>query len=462
MKNIYKRISIRLKKKYKKMSKIRASIKSKTAKTLIKDEKLENLSNILKSPPPQMKKFTDEFSNNYNKIISKTPIISEKQFRRLSDSEFLNSNNLSMNILLKQYEKYPIGEIIKLKSTTTIKSISYNSYHGLIKDENEDRISVNSLIKKPHNFKNKIWPKISYFSIFDGHGGETCSSFLKNNFLNYLIEDKNFPNDIKESLINTINKVEKEFNKRYVDIKNNNIDFSGSCALILLIIENKIYIANVGDSRAIMSLENGKKYRSLTIDHKPNNPKEYERIIKIGGKIYIDQEEDIRDINKLKVINNESEFDKYFDEPNIIYRIYPCHLAVSRSIGDIKAKDTSFGGIHDEIISTPDIYIIDISSNIDFIIMGCDGIYDNLSNFDIIDSAWFTINHVAKERKYDINLISLDICNMIIKNAMDKLSSDNLSVIVITFEGLEKYLANMKSKESKDKVLALNGDGKKK
>ena len=174
------------------------------------------------------------------------------------------------------------------------------------------------------------------------------------------------------------------------------------------------------------------------------------------------KEEDIRDINKLKIINNESEFDKYFDEPNIIYRIYLCHLAVSRSIGDIKAKDTSFGGIHDEIISTPDIYIIDISSNIDFIIMGCDGIYDNLSNFDIIDSARFTINHVAKERKYDINLISLEICNMIIKNAMDKLSSDNLSVIVITFEGLEKYLANMKSKESKDKVLALNGDGKKK
>ena len=52
------------------------------------------------------------------------------------------------------------------------------------------------------------------------------------------------------------------------------------------------------------------------------------------------------------------------------------------------------------MISTPDIYIIDISSNIDFIIMGYDGIYDNLSNFDIIHSAWFTINHVDKERKY--------------------------------------------------------------
>ena len=64
-------------------------------------------------------------------------------------------------------------------------------------------------------------------------------------------------------------------------------------------------------------------------------------------------------------------------------------------------------------------------------------------------------------RKENINLISLDICNMIIKNVMDKLISDNLSVIGITFERLKKYLANMKSKESKDKVLALNGDGKK-
>ena len=44
--------------------------------------------------------------------------------------------------------------------------------------------------------------------------------------------------------------------------------------------------------------------------------------------------------------------------------------------------------------------------------MGWDGIYYNLSNFDIIDFAWFTINHVDKERKYDINL-TLDICNMI-------------------------------------------------
>lgn len=36
------------------------------------------------------------------------------------------------------------------------------------------------------------------------------------------------------------------------------IDNSGSCALILLVFENKLYVANTGDSRCVISLNNGK------------------------------------------------------------------------------------------------------------------------------------------------------------------------------------------------------------
>ena len=68
----------------------------------------------------------------------------------------------------------------------------------------------------------------------------------------------------------------------------------------------------------------------------------------------------------------------------------------------------------------------------------------------------------SHERKYDINFVTLDICNMVIKNAMDKLSSDNLSVVVIGLEGLEKYIANKKNKDSKDKINSINNDIKKK
>jgi len=444
--------------------KIRTPIKSKTSKIRNSDTKIAKFSNILNSPSMQNKGscFIKASKNSQlftNQIISKNySETKDTKFRRLSTIQSPNSflgpltnGNLSLNILLKEHENYPIGEHSKGK-IGQIKSYAFNSYHGLVKAENEDRICVNTLLKKPHNKKIQQWPRISFFGVFDGHGGETCSSFLKHNFLNFLIEDKSFPIDIKEAIINAVEKAEKEFNRKYVDMLNNNIDFSGSCACIVLIIECKIYVINIGDSRAIMSLNNGNKIQPLTIDHKPNNPKEFDRITKIGGKVYVDQDlENDRSLEKLKVIEKENEFDNFLLD-GVIFRIYPSHLAVARTIGDIKAKDKYYGGLNGEIISTPDIYTYEISSNMDFIIIGCDGIFDNLSNEDIIDTAWFAIDNCSHERKYDIHLISLDICNMIIKNAMDKLSSDNLSVIVIGLDGLEKYINHQKNKEIKNEI----------
>ena len=447
-------------------SPIRSNVKSRTSKNRFSDSKITKFANILNSPTNLEKKQqnekakTSKNSENFKNIIlnKNSPLIKTNLLRRLSTTEFSKNNilgpitdsNLSINILKKEYENYPIGEMSKEK-LGHIKSFSFNSYHGLVKKENEDRVSVNPLVKKPHNKKIQYWPKISYFAIFDGHGGETCSSYLKHNFLNNLIEDKNFPFDIKESILNTIEKTEKEFNKKYVDILNNNIDFSGSCACIVLIIDNKIYVINIGDSRAIISYDNGNKIQPLSIDHKPNNPKEFERINKIGGKIYIDPDDEIREIDKLKIIEKESDFDNYLKD-GIIFRIYPCHLAVARTIGDIKAKDNYFGGLKGEIISIPDIYVYEINSNMDFIIIGCDGIFDNLSNFEIIDSAWFAIEKCAQERKYDINLITLDVCNMVIKNAMDKFSVDNLSVVVIGLDGLEKFINHQKNMDIKNEI----------
>lgn len=56
-------------------------------------------------------------------------------------------------------------------------------------------------------------------------------------------------------------------------------DRSGSCAIIVMIVENECYVANVGDSRAIMSAENGKKLFLLSRDHRPGESYEQTRII---------------------------------------------------------------------------------------------------------------------------------------------------------------------------------------
>ena len=54
----------------------------------------------------------------------------------------------------------------------------------MIKNYNEDRVSIIMNITKP-NYKGRQ-PKCSYFSVFDGHGGDNCSNFLRDNMHKYV------------------------------------------------------------------------------------------------------------------------------------------------------------------------------------------------------------------------------------------------------------------------------------
>ena len=129
----------------------------------------------------------------------------------------------------------------------------------------------------------------------------------KENYDKYLIENKNFPFDIKLSMIETFQKIEEDFFKlKCKEDSFEDSDKSGSCALVTLIYDNKIYIANIGDSRAIMSVNGGTKVKQLTIDHKPDNIKEFERAIKTGSKIYLDDNDDpFRDESTLEFIKDK-------------------------------------------------------------------------------------------------------------------------------------------------------------
>ena len=263
------------------------------------------------------------------------------------------------------------------------------------------------------------------------------------------ILNERFP-DISKKSLNTF------FKQKCIGLEK--CDKSGSCALITLIFDNKIYIANLGDSRAIMSVNGGTKIKQLTNDHKPNNPKEFERAIKNGSKIYIDDyDEPVRDVSKLKFIKDKNEFEKYKKKENnkeeIVFREYPSDLAVMRTIGDIKAKKKEFGGIPGTIINKPDIFIYEINSNDDFIVLGCDGIYDDLTNQEVSNAAWYVFKNESKEKNYDIHELTQDACDIIMKFGLEKHTLDNLSCIVIGLEGLEKFLKNKSTKEKVNNSL---------
>lgn len=100
---------------------------------------------------------------------------------------------------------------------------------------------------------------------------------------------------MKDAIKKGFEAAESEFLNNYAMGKNAEVlDRSGSCAVVSLIVgkinivilDNICYIANVGDSRAVLSLDGGKDVIQLTNDHKPNDPLEKKRIIEAGGKVY--------------------------------------------------------------------------------------------------------------------------------------------------------------------------------
>ena len=106
---------------------------------------------------------------------------------------------------------------------------------------NEDRISIVSPILEEKSVK------CSYFAVYDGHGGSWCANFLRDNLHDFVISDPEFLSNPKKALRNGFEKAEQTIMSKIGE------DKSGSCAAAVLLIGDTCYVANVGDSRVIIS-----------------------------------------------------------------------------------------------------------------------------------------------------------------------------------------------------------------
>jgi protein phosphatase 1L len=219
---------------------------------------------------------------------------------------------------------------------------------------------------------------LKVFGIFDGHGGDEISRYLKKNLIRNIINKG-------DRTVLTTNRLEKSFEntqyniiKRYPKISRG----TGSTALILFIKKERLTILNLGDCRAVISY-NGNA-QQITEDHKPHTNKERRRIEKLNGKITWDG----------------------FD-----WRIQA--LSVSRAFGDTDTKRF--------VIQKPDIFRHTLRKGDEFIILACDGLWDVLSNKE-------AVNFVIKNRK------KRGMTKLLAEYAIEKGSTDNITVIVIFFK----------------------------
>ena len=341
-----------------------------------------------------------------------------------------HNKSLSPSNIFLQFAKYPNAKYSTEPVNQYLKSYAVNSYKGLIRNYNEDKVSIILSITKPKNVivkEGEQWPQnCSLFAIYDGHGGSKCCNFLRDHLHNYIIKNKYFPRDPERALVYAFERAEKDFIYK-IAVKEE--DKSGSCALVALLMDDVCYFANCGDSRAIASFNGGKTISVLTKDHKPNDPEEKKRIIDNGGNVYSNKQQ--TDFSKLISTATEKE----------IFRIVPGHLSVSRAFGDIDAKLASLGGKWGVLIPTPEITKVDLSdldNKIDYIFMGCDGIYDRLSSEDVASCIG---NVIDKKVIFDgVHTLSGGIVDMVMKTALKRKTTDNLTAMFLTFQNfLEIY-----------------------
>lgn len=174
-------------------------------------------------------------------------------------------------------------------------------------------------------------------------------------------ENEKFP-DIHVPLKNSILKSFKLMDK---ELKLNPIIdcyCSGSTAVTMVKQGEDIIIGNVGDSRAVLATretDNSLMAVQLTVDLKPNLPREAARIEKCKGRVFALQDEP--EVSRVWL--------PYSDSPG---------LAMARAFGDFCLKD--FG-----LISVPDVYYHQIASKDEFVILASDGVWDVLSNKEAVD-----------------------------------------------------------------------------
>jgi protein phosphatase 2C family protein 2/3 len=166
-----------------------------------------------------------------------------------------------------------------------VKGYSANTNQGITRDYNEDRVSVILNILKPPHREHEHWPNCSFFAVYDGHGGSACSDFLRDNLHKFVVQSDSFPWSPREALFEGMQKAESAF----LEMAKGPLGFyeqSGSCAIIALIVGDTCHVANVGDSRAVLSAERGAKAYMMSRDHKPEDPIEKMRIEENGGQVY--------------------------------------------------------------------------------------------------------------------------------------------------------------------------------
>ncbi|XP_034701940.1 probable protein phosphatase 2C 9 [Vitis riparia] len=221
--------------------------------------------------------------------------------------------------------------------------------------------------------------ELGLFAIYDGHLGDSVPAYLQKHLFPNILKEEEFWTDPARSISKAYERTDQAILSHTPDLGR-----GGSTAVTAILIDGrKLWVANVGDSRAVLSKRG--QARQMSTDHEPNT--ERDSIEDRGGFVS--------------------------NMPGDVARVNG-QLAVSRAFGDKNLKS--------HLRSDPDVQYADIDADTEFLILASDGLWKVLSNEEAIDIARKTRDPQKAAKQ-------------LVAEALNRESKDDISCIVVRFRG---------------------------
>lgn len=236
-------------------------------------------------------------------------------------------------------------------------------------------------------------PGTAFFAVYDGHGGATVAQYAGKHLHKFILKRPEYEEDIQAALKQAFLDIDSDmlYNESCGE------QMAGSTAVVVLIKNNRLYCANAGDSRAVACVSG--QVEILSLDHKPNNDAETKRIYEGGGWVEFNR------------VNG--------------------NLALSRALGDFVFKKNGAKKPEEQIVTAyPDVETREITEDYEFLVLACDGIWDVMSNQEVIT---FCRERIAQGKYPE------EICEELMTHClapdcqMGGLGGDNMTVVLVCF-----------------------------
>lgn len=275
-------------------------------------------------------------------------------------------------ILQKMKEKACLGSAVadtEKSKTSKQPRCGYHLVKGKSRHDMEDCVFA--------KFKQVENNELGLFAIFDGHLSREIADYLQSHLFENILNEPDFWTETEKAIKRAYRVTDKTILDKAVEL-----GVGGSTAVTAILINcQKLVVANVGDSRAVIC-KNGVA-KQLSVDHEPS--KERSSIEDRGGFV--------------------SKF------PGDVPRV-DGQLAVARAFGDKSLKE--------HLSSEPDLTVENIDDDTECIILASDGIWHVMSNQEAVDF----IKHIEDADAAAKHLV---------EEALARNSRDDISCVVVKF-----------------------------